>query len=137
MAKPMFFDIIKRVLKLEEKTEDTDWITATLNSAFKPYKDTTSYTPEYKKIGKMIEMRGVIAPTSEIEAGGSANIFTLPSGFRPSEHVYKLCQGSGRKVWMLTVNPNGTVSFARYGTNEYEAADTGAWLPFNISFSID
>lgn len=118
--------------------QDSGWKTATLKSGFKAYSDNGELIPEYRRVGKFVEIRGVITPTSDIDAGGSANIFTLPAGYRPSEYVYKLCQGSGRHVWMLTINSaDGIVSFARYGTSGYEVASAGTWLPFNVTFLVD
>lgn len=117
---------------------DSGWTTATLTSSFKPYSDNSSSTPEYRKIGKMVEIRGIVAPTSNIASGGSANIFTLPTGYRPHKEVYTICQGSGRAIWLLTIHPDtGIVQFGRYGKEDYAEASTSVWLPFHATFSVD
>ena len=117
---------------------DSGWITATLTSSFKPYEDNLSSTPEYRKIGKMVEIRGCVAPTSNIASGSSGNIFTLPVGYRPHKEIYTICQGSGRAIWLLTIHPdNGVVQFGRYGKGEYAEASTSVWLPFHATFSVD
>jgi hypothetical protein len=117
--------------------QDSGWITPSLNSSFKVYNSDSTNAPKYRKIGKMVEIVGVVSPASEIASGGTGNIFTLPEGYRPTQNRYYICQGSGRNVWLLTVNPNGTVSCSRYGTSSNVAISTSAWLPFNATFLID
>ena len=114
-----------------------DWQTATLNSAFTLYGQGASPV-KYRKIGDLVEIRGVIAPTSAIAAGNTVvTIFTLPTGYRPSDTIYEICQGSGVNKWTITVYSNGNVGFQRYGTSNYVETPTSAWLPFHVMFSVD
>lgn len=117
--------------------EDTGWINATISSNFKVYNNNTWNTVQYRKNGKTVSIRGVISPTQEIAAGVDLNIFTLPTGYIPSRSITKLCQGSGKSNWLLTVDFNGAVNFGRYGTNTNTATPTSAWLPFEVTFLID
>lgn len=117
------------------KEDDSGWKTATLSSNFKPYNNDSVNTPQYRKIGKMVEVRGIISPTKTI-VGGSTTIpiFYLPEGFKPHKNVYSICQGTGINRWLLSVAEGGSVNFARYGTNDWKDADTSVWLPFTICF---
>ena len=123
--------------KQYQMVEDTGWKTLTLTSDFHTYEDNSANTPQYRKIGKVIEIVGAIAPTSNISAGTNKTIATLPEGYRPSKKRYFICQGSGRAIWTLYVYSNGNVIFSRYGKSEYADASTDVWLPFNITFLID
>ena len=127
-------ELEKYVLK-----DDSGWITASLKKDFKPYNDTDANIPRYRKVGQVVEIRGVLAPTSTIAAStDTVTAFTLPDGFRPSgTQRYYICQGSGRNVWLLTVYPDGDVGVARYGTTGTSDIPTSAWLPFNATFLIN
>lgn len=115
--------------------DDSGWITATLASNFTNY--SSGSTPEYRKIGNIIEIRGIVKPKSVLTASNTGiTIFTLPNGYRPSKVVYEVCQGSGRNVWLLTINTNGTVTISRYGVTSNIDVPTSAWLCFNKTFTI-
>lgn len=114
----------------------TEWKTATLSSTFKAYNNEAKNMPEYKRIGDIVEIRGVVTPASDIASGGSGTIFTLPEGHRPHKEVYAICQGTSRNVWLLTVYTSGEVVFSRYGAASYDKAVNGTWLPFNVTFMV-
>lgn len=113
---------------------DSGWINASLTNHFKPYNDNSYNIPQYRKIDQTVFIRGIVGPKSEVASGGSADIFTLPTGYRPSKSLYKLCQGSGKTNWLITIGSNGVVNFSRYGTNTNSTASTTVWLPFQTSF---
>lgn len=122
--------------QLNEDMFDTGWIQMQLTSSFKNYSDQSKQ--EYRRIGKTVYLRGVMSPAATIP--GSVNevtITTLPEGFRPTRSEGQLCQGSMKNTWHLTVNPDGTVAFSRYGTTSTAAAEPSAWLPFSFSYSLD
>ena len=123
--------------KLNVRTADTGWQTLTLTSDFHTYEDNSANTPQYRKTGKVVEIVGAIAPTSNISAGTNKTIATLPEGYRPSKNRYFICQGTIRAIWTLYVYSDGRVIFSRYGKSEYADASTDVWLPFNITFLID
>jgi hypothetical protein len=97
------------------------------------------YQIQYRKIGKMVEIRGVVQPVTTIP-GSTDNhtIFTLQEGYRPSKYIYERCQGTGSYSWLLSITTGGVVRFARYndGSNWVDAPTT-AWLPFHITFFVD
>lgn len=110
---------------------------ATLTSNFNAYSNISSNTPQYRKVGNIVEIRGVVSPKSNLTGSTTGvTIFTLPTGYRPSNAIFEICQGSGKNVWLLTINSNGTVQFSRYGTNANATASTSAWLCFNKTFTI-
>lgn len=121
-----------------EALEDTGWNTATIASGFRAYNGTTSNTPQYRRIGKQVKIRGVLQPTAAISASTTAKaMFTLPEGFKPSKQEYKLCQGSIKNTWLLTIFSNGEVGISRYGTTASAEISTSAWLPFEHEFYVD
>lgn len=118
-----------------EDLNDSGWIEATLTSTFTNY--STNTTPEYRKTGKQVEIRGVVKPTATVTASTTGvTIFTLPAGYRPTKDVLEICQGSGRNVWLLTIKPTGVVTISRYGTTGNIDIPTSAWLCFNKIFTI-
>lgn len=60
MAKPQNFDLIKRVLKLENKTEDTGWIDLELKEGIVPYDKSEIYKCRYRKIGEEVTVIGCV-----------------------------------------------------------------------------
>lgn len=113
------------------------WIYPTLSSNFAMYGTSeTDNKPRYRKDGRLVEVRGIVTPTSDI-AGGTTNypIFTLPDGYRPSSPIYLVCQGSGNCSWLLRVTTGGEVGFSRYRNGDATTtAAAGAWLPFQVTF---
>lgn len=124
-------------VSIEFIADDTGWQTLTLTSDFHTYEDSSPNIPMYRKVGKVVEIVGAIAPTSEIPSGTNKLIATLPEGYRPSKNRYFICQGSGRNIWTLYVYSDGSIVFARYGSSAYAAASTSVWLPFNVTFLVN
>lgn len=126
----------KGIYQLNKDLADTGWIQMQLTSSFKNYSDQSKQ--EYRRIGKEVYLRGVMSPAATIP--GSVNevtITTLPEGFRPTRPEGRVCQGSMKNTWYLSVNQDGTVAFSRYGTTSTAAAEPSAWLPFSFSYSLD
>lgn len=124
-------------VSIEFIADDTGWQTLTLTSDFHTYEDSSPNIPMYRKVGKVVEIVGAIAPTREIPSGTNKLIATLPEGYRPSKNRYFICQGSDRNIWTLYVYPDGSIVFARYGSSAYVAASTSVWLPFNVTFLVN
>ena len=123
--------------KQYQMVEDSGWQTLTLTSDFKAYENVNDNIPKYRKVGQLVEIMGVVAPTSEIPSGTNKTIAILPEGYRPAINRFFICQGSGRNIWTLYVYTNGNIIFARYGSSAYAAASTSVWLPFNATFLVD
>ena len=123
--------------KQYQMVEDSGWQTLALTSDFHTYEDSSPNTPMYRKVGKVVEIVGAIAPTSNISAGTNKIIATLPEGYRPSKNRYFVCQGTGRAIWTLYVYSDGQVIFSRYGKSDYTDVSTDVCLPFNVTFLVD
>lgn len=105
----------------------------TLNSACVAYN--SAQTPKYSKDGHVVNVCGAVSPASEVAAGGTVSIGTLPAGFRPAVDLNVLCQGSSNAVWLLTINTSGGMSASRYRNGTTNAAiTTSTWLPFSVTF---
>lgn len=121
----------------EVETEDTGWLSAELTSSFRDYYDSGDYHPQYRKRDKIVSIRGIVKPRATISSGGTAIIFTLPEGFRPSYEISKVCAGSSKNTWLMYISRNGNVSLNRYGTTANASCGTSAYLPFECTFMID
>lgn len=117
------------------------WIYPAIGSDFVMYgSDEAANKPRYRKDGRIVEVRGIVKPAVSLPKSGDSNttsytILTLPTGYRPNSPIYVICQGSSKCTWLLQVNTNGNVTFARYRNGNSDAtADTGAWLPFQVTF---
>lgn len=123
---------------INEVNNDSGWIDLTITNTFKNYNNDNNNRPRVRKIGKLVEVRGIITPVNEIPANQDTTIGTLPSGYRPSTcQVVQIYQGSGQNRWALVVNTSGVLVFQRYGTTSNIAIPSGAWLPFQTMFFVD
>lgn len=116
---------------------DTGWQTLTLSSDFKAYDN--ERPQQYRRIGKKVYVRGAVSPTKTI-TGSNTNqvtIATLPEGFRPSQSISVLCQGSMKNNWLIEIKKEGAITFSRYGITAAANAEPNVWLPFNVSFLVD
>lgn len=115
---------------------DSGWINATLSSKFEKYSD--SSVVRYRKIGNRVTIEGSVKPKTEIAGSPTATaIFNLPDGYRPPVTRGCISQGSMVNNWFLTVQPDGTVGAARYGTTAVSAIPTTANLSFYFEFLVD
>lgn len=106
---------------------------------FTQYNNENYSTVRYRKIGGMVEVRGVMRPRVNI-AGSTTQyeLFQLPEGYRPDSYIYQRCSGSYAYTWLLTISPSGKASFSRYGDgSSYVNIDTTAWLPFQVTFFVN
>lgn len=117
--------------------KDSGWQKCTLTSSFVASDGDTANTPEYRKIGKKVFIRGRISPKAAL-AGSvtSVPIFTLPAEYCPSKSETFVCQGTSKNTWYLQIFASGSVSFSRYGTTEYISCPTSAQLIFSASYSV-
>lgn len=96
--------------------------------------------PIVRKFGNVCDFTAVLTPTSAIAGSTTLHtITTIPEGFRPSQVVRQICQGSGNAQWLLSIATDGTVSFSRYhttasGANAYASCAAGNWLPIHATW---
>jgi hypothetical protein len=105
---------------------------------FTQYNNENYSTVRYRKIGGVVEVRGVMRPRINITGSTTQyELFQLPEGYRPDSYIYQRCSGSYAYTWLLTISPSGKASFSRYGDgSSYVNVDTTAWLPFQITFFV-
>lgn len=115
--------------------DDTGWKTNfSYYTGFAPYATgEINNTPYFRKIGKVVYLSGAFTNASQIASGGTANMATLPQGYRPDHQVKFLQQGSGNNRYLLTIGVNGVMSLGRYG-NPAVAVPVSAWLNINCNF---
>ena len=128
-------------LKTALGLEDSGWQTLPLNgNAFKVYSNDASYTPMYRKVNGVVEVTGGVSPlTAQTLGETGVTIGTLPTGFRPASNrdVQVICQGSGRKLWLLRIDGSGVVSAQRMrdmGSTSYQSMSTTEWMLFTATF---
>ena len=114
---------------------DSGWVDVEWTSDFKDYGDLPYNGAQVRRIGNIVYLRGVAAPTDVIQGSTAITVMgNLPSGFRPDINAQFVCQGSGVNRYMLAVYTNGNFGPSRYGTSEVSDIPTSAWLPFNVSY---
>lgn len=116
------------------KIMDSGYVNVVPQSGFTIYSNGNDI--KYRKIAKMVEVSGVMKPTSEIAASDTKyTMGVLPATCWPSRPLNILCQGSGIYVWMLTVTTGGELQFSKYRNGDTRiACPVGAWLPFHITY---
>lgn len=121
---------------------DTGWQEVTLNTTnFKAYNDTSSNAPIYRRVGNMVQIKGIISPVNNTNSVGSTTVTeigTIPVDCAPSTlTVYAVCHGSNNAIWLLNVTPSGMIGAARYAIGETSSTPiTSAWMPFSITYLI-
>lgn len=105
----------------------------TLNSACVAH--SSAQAPKYAKDGHVVSVYGAVKPSSQVAADGTMTIATLPAGFRPSQELSILCQGSSNAVWLLSIKSSGVMTASRYRSGETSIAmGTSVWLTFSATF---
>ena len=121
---------------------DYDTDVMTYESGWEDYQ--TGSTPVVRRQGRVVYMRGIVKPTATTTLGTtSVQIGTIPTGYRPSELVYQLCQGSGTSIYFLQINSSGEVFIGRLrdvansnGTYTDGTTTAYSWFPFSVSWII-
>ena len=119
---------------------DSGWTTASItNTNFDHYANNRKV--QFRKIGKLVEIRGAITNISEITYDSITkydNIFTLPSGFRPSQQITSIQQGSNLNTYMLNIDIDGSVEVGRYCNNDgNNTIPQNSWLNMNLMYFVD
>lgn len=119
-------------------THATDVSSKALSLASTAVAYSDAQAPHYSRWGNVVQVYGAVKPKSDVAAGGTLTIGTLPSGCRPSQQVSVLCQGSGNSVWLLQIADTGVLTASRYrnGASASAAITTTTWLPFSVTFII-
>lgn len=116
----------------------SDWVDLTLDSDFVVYNGTASNKPQYKAVGEMVFVRGVVSPAAAYTSSGSlVTIATgIPAALRPPYNMSFVCQGSGLNRWLCSVTTGGAVTISRYGTTANVEVPANAWLTFAVNYVV-
>lgn len=122
--------------------DDTGWQYVTLNSVVVPYDSNKGYTPRYRNIGNLVQVKGTLSPSSNSNSFGSsggAAVFTMPSGYRPSViPITSIFQGTSRAFFAMSINTAGVCTLSRYRDESgYVTPTTTAWMPFHFEYFAD
>lgn len=126
-------EVDESTTSISQMGEGSGWLYASLDPSF--LADINNPVQYRKKDGR-VEIRGVISPSSELPAG-SASIFTLPSGYRPTRNVLVTEEGTGMNRWTLGISVEGEVTFSNYGSSENIPCPVAEKLSFDYSFFLD
>lgn len=98
----------------------------------------TGTTPTVRRYGKVVSLTGSLKNTATVTLDTThVKVFTIPSGYRPSQELVVECQGSGMNKFALQVKTDGGVYFGRYGTDSYVTAAAGAWFTFHVTWVME
>lgn len=109
-----------------------------LSSGWANYSDNSANAPQLRRYGKVVSLTGTLKNTVAVTLNTShTKVFTIPSGYRPSQDVLVMCQGSSANEFVLQVKTNGDVYFGRYGTSSFVEAGVNSWFPFHACWVMD
>jgi hypothetical protein len=113
---------------------DTGWKNLTLNSTC----TTGGYsgTPQYRKIGNHVYIRGSVSVTA---SSSTILIATLPEGFRPSNFFYKTNMSQANCIWRQTIGESGNINCEWIIDTVAGAKKTSGtyWLELNLDYLTD
>lgn len=109
-----------------------------LSSGWSNYGNNAANAPQLRRYGKVVSLTGTLTNTAAVLLNtGHTKVFTIPSGYRPSQDVLVMCQGSNANEYVMQVKTNGDVFFGRYGTNGFVEAGANSWFPFHACWVMD
>lgn len=116
---------------------DTSTITS-FSSGWTYYGSASGNSPTVRRYGKVVSLTGALTNTASITINTThVKVFTIPSGYRPTQDVLVLCQGSGANEFVLQIKSNGDVMIGRYGTASFQAIDANQWFPFHACWVME
>lgn len=122
--------------EIDTQINDSGWQPLTYVSGYQNYDSKNRL--EIRRVGKLVEIRGVFKPTAPKTASlSSVQFATIPSGYRPSTQIRTaIGQGPGMNRFLVRVNTNGDLRWGRYGTTSSINLPV-AWLSVHITYMID
>lgn len=114
----------------------TDWKEISYSSGYKAYG--TNNGLYYRRVGNIVELSGVWTSNSKRTSSNTEVEFgRINSLFAPSKIVRVRCQGTGLNTYLLTINTEGVLYWARYGTTGNTDLTSGFWGTVHITWTID
>ena len=98
----------------------------------------TGTMPVVRRYGKVVSLTGALKNSAAVTLNTThVKVFTIPSGYRPSQDILVLCQGSGNNEYVMQIKTSGEVYFGRYGTSSNVEAASGSWFPFHACWVME
>ena len=118
--------------------EDTGWKDVTFKSGFSHYLDSNNYRVRYRRVGKVVELRGSVKNSNQLTANTDYVMATITdTTCRPDGWITYVQQGSGINRLLITINADGEIIVNRYGTTAYSNIPSGSWLNVHTTFLVD
>jgi hypothetical protein len=113
------------------KDYDTGWVNQTIASNNKL---ASGSWVECRRIGKIVNVRGLIVANSRFAAGDEETISTLDADFRPSG-IVRFQAGAYSQLWTITIGTSGTLE-------EHNGSGTAPGTGnksnrFNVTYFVD
>lgn len=118
--------------------EDTGWKDVTYSSGYSAYSSNDAV--RYRRIGKVVHLEGAFKNANALTSSNTEVKFASisDSTCRPSKIQITLQQGSGANKFMLSINPNGDLKWARYGTTVTNTSiSSGSWFNCVATWFVD
>lgn len=141
----IFFDILKSSVGINCFPENNDTLevngidmsrqtgTCTIASGWENY--TSGENPLLIKQGNVVHFNWACKPTGTVTLNtNQVTVCTIPEGFRPSDTISRLCQGSGSSLFLLTIQTGGAVTISRLrdmasGNSSWTQGTSSMWFP--------
>lgn len=125
-------NVVSAANEINAKLDDTGWINIPLASGVTG----GSTTPQYRKIGKIVFIKGFYVFT---KAAASKALATLPEGFRPISQFYITSATSGARVGRTYVTESGEIGCDWVYNLNNDSAYTGSvvWYDVTASFPVN
>ena len=124
----------KLVINGVDVTDDTGWQTLPLASGVSV--GLYAGTPQYRRIGNHVFLRGSVSFTA---SSSGVTIANLPTGCFPPNVFYKLCATGGSRVARIYANSSGVLNcdwvYNLGGT--HVTSETIGWMDINMDYFID
>ncbi|WP_407462775.1 Ig-like domain-containing protein [Methanobrevibacter sp.] len=122
---------------------DTGWVdlSSQLYSTISAYENSASNKLKARRIGNIVHLRGTLTYTGTSQIGNGATAtqiaHAISSEFRPITSERTLQQASGNKVFLFSVNSDGTLSVARTrNENGSTYIRNGEWINIFVTYMV-
>ena len=118
-------------------------VITTFSSGWDVYSTDPAAPVTLRRCGKFVDLTGMIRNTTAVTLNATqVTIFTIPEGYRPSQTMTILSQGSTTNVFVIRIKASGEVTFERYRSTSststsYSSISEGGWFPIHAAWIMD
>nr|DAV58419.1 MAG TPA: receptor binding protein [Caudoviricetes sp.] len=128
----------KDITNLQKCVYDTGWKSVECGNGISAWSSFDA--PRIRRVGKTVELVGIITNSTSF-ADHDSLFRNIPEDMRPSRNVWSIQQGDIKNKttarWMMTINPEGTVSFNYYGFSGPLTISKGMCIPVHAVWMVD